>query len=152
MGGDIFWSGDSFTESLGANITDVELKGGAWAEIRYFLNIVAHSYTLAYYDWPKWEYLLDWAALHGITMPLAVGGQEAIWLEVYRDFGLADADILDYLPSAGFKAWMYMGNTHGSWTQRVSAEFVAAQWELQKKVVARMVAFGMTPVLPGFSG
>ncbi|KAL1408332.1 hypothetical protein Q8F55_005140 [Vanrija albida] len=152
LGGDMFWSGDTFTDALAPRIADAELTGGAWAEVRYFLNIVAHSYTLAYYDWPAWERLLDWAALHGITMPLAVGGQEAVWLEVFRDFGLEDADILTYLPSAGFKAWMYMGNTHGSWTQRVSLEYVAAQWELQKRVVARMVAFGMTPVLPGFSG
>jgi len=76
LGGDIYWSGDTFSEAMVDNIGDTELTGSCWVELRYFLNIVAHSYTTAWYDFDKWEYLLDWAALHGITMPLAVGGQE----------------------------------------------------------------------------
>jgi alpha-N-acetylglucosaminidase len=38
--------------------------------------VVTYSYTMAWYDWAKWEYLLDWASLHGVNMPLAIGGQE----------------------------------------------------------------------------
>jgi len=76
----------------------------------------------------------------------------SIWLEVLADFGLSEEEILAYLPGGAFKAWFYMGNTHGSWGQKVTRDFVERQWALQQKIVARMLALGMTPVLPGFSG
>jgi alpha-N-acetylglucosaminidase len=72
-GGDIFWSGDTFGALAGE---PVPLSGGAWARLRYFLNVCTWSYSTAFYHWERWEYLLDWAALHGFNMPLASGGQE----------------------------------------------------------------------------
>jgi len=75
-GGDIFWSGDTFDENLTRRPAPASFSGSSWAEHRYFLNVVTYSYTTAFYDWEKWEYLLDWAVLHGVTLPLAVGGQE----------------------------------------------------------------------------
>lgn len=50
--------------------------------------------------------------------------------------------------------------SHGSWglsgqnsTDRpVSSEWIDKQWILQKQIIARMVALGMTPVLPAFNG
>ncbi len=53
-------------------------------------NFCAFSYTLAYWDWPQWERMIDWMALHGVNMPLSVTGQEAVWYKVYRDLGLTD--------------------------------------------------------------
>ena len=63
---------------------------------RYYLNFCAFSYSLAWWDWPQWERLIDWMALHGINMPLAVTGQEAIWYKVYRDLGLSDKQIDEF--------------------------------------------------------
>ena len=51
-------------------------NGTSWATYRYLFNAVTFSYTTAWYDWPQWEYLLDWASLHGINLPLAISGQE----------------------------------------------------------------------------
>lgn len=50
-----------------------------------------------------------------------------------------------------------MGNIHGSWdntgaSRPVSSEWLDKQWALQKKIVSRMVALGMTPILPAFNG
>ena len=35
----------------------------------------ACSYSMAYWDWPRWEAEIDWMALHGINLPLAFTGQ-----------------------------------------------------------------------------
>ncbi|KAL1405857.1 hypothetical protein Q8F55_007535 [Vanrija albida] len=151
IGGDIFWSGDTFAHNQ-LKIADAELDGGAWGSIRYFLNVVTYSYTTAFYQWDKWEYLLDWAALHGVNLPLAVGGQEYIWAEVLRDYGLSEDVILPYFSGPAFHSWQRMGNIHSSWGMNVTQGWLDAQWALQKKIVSRMLALGMTPVLPGFSG
>lgn len=79
-GGDIYWSGSTFTDQLlsspstSANATSLE--GSSWAQIRYLFNVVTYSYTMAFWQWDQWEYILDWASLHGVNMPLAIGGQE----------------------------------------------------------------------------
>ncbi len=43
---------------------------------RYFFNYCTFSYSMAWWDWPQWEQMIDWMALKGINMPLAVTGQE----------------------------------------------------------------------------
>ena len=47
---------------------------------RYFLNYCCFGYSLPWYDWTQWEQLIDWMALNGVNAPLAVTGQEAVWL------------------------------------------------------------------------
>lgn len=46
---------------------------------RYYLNYCTHSYSMAFWDWSRWEKELDWMALHGINMPLSVTGMEVVW-------------------------------------------------------------------------
>ncbi|ORX34236.1 tim-barrel domain-domain-containing protein [Kockovaella imperatae] len=153
QGADIAWSGDSFQYLPDpSDLRSSDLQGGSWAKWRYFLNVVSLSYTTVWYDFDKWEYLLDWASLHGFNMILALGGQEYIWAEVYKDFGMTENQTLGYFSGPAFQAWQRMGNIHGSWGQNVTREWVEKQWVLQKQLVARMVALGITPILPGFSG
>ena len=38
----------------------------------YYFNVVTYGYTLPYWDWARWEREIDWMALHGIDMPLAL--------------------------------------------------------------------------------
>jgi alpha-N-acetylglucosaminidase len=77
-GGDIYWTGDMFTDRyLDRQLTDAtSWNGSSWAEWRYLFSTATFSYTMAWWDWPRWEYLLDWASLHGINLPLAMVGQE----------------------------------------------------------------------------
>ncbi len=44
-----------------------------------------------------------------------------------------------------------MGNIDG-WQGPLSQEWIDDQYELQKKILERERAFGMTPILPGFAG
>lgn len=41
---------------------------------RYDFNYCTFSYTMAFWDWTRWEKEIDWMALHGINLPLAMVG------------------------------------------------------------------------------
>ena len=47
--------------------------------LRYDFNYCTYSYTMAFWDWERWEQEIDWMALHGINLPLAAIGQECVW-------------------------------------------------------------------------
>ncbi|MBI9061100.1 MAG: alpha-N-acetylglucosaminidase N-terminal domain-containing protein [Marinilabiliaceae bacterium] len=40
----------------------------------YYLNYCAFNYTMAFWDWSRWEEEIDWMALNGINLPLAMVG------------------------------------------------------------------------------
>jgi len=118
---------------------------------RYYLNFCAFSYSLAWWDWPQWERLIDWMALHGINLPLSVTGQEAIWHKVYRDLGLSDRQTREFFVGPGYLPFGWMGCIDG-WGGPLPKSWIDAHLELQKKIVARERDLGMTPVLQGFTG
>ena len=37
--------------------------------LRYDFNYCTYSYSMAFWDWKRWEEELDWMALHGINLP-----------------------------------------------------------------------------------
>ena len=39
---------------------------------RFFLNYCTFGYTLPWWDWSEWEHFIDWMALNGINLPLAI--------------------------------------------------------------------------------
>nr|POF20224.1 alpha-n-acetylglucosaminidase [Quercus suber] len=49
----------------------------------YYQNVVTSSYSYVWWDWERWEKEIDWMALHGVNLPLAFVGQEAIWQKVF---------------------------------------------------------------------
>lgn len=110
------------------------------------------SYTTAFWSWEDWELQLDWMALRGINLPLAWVGVEKILIDVFREVGFTDEEILSFISGPAFLAWNHMGNIQGSWGGDMPLEWVDAQFELQKKIVRRMVELGMTPILPAFTG
>ena len=52
--------------------------------LRYDFNYCTYSYTMAFWDWERWEKEIDWMALHGINLPLAAVGQECIWFNIFQ--------------------------------------------------------------------
>lgn len=60
----------------------------------YYFNVVTYGYTMPYWDWARWEKEIDWMALHGIDMPLALVANEAISARVWKKLGLTDEEIL----------------------------------------------------------
>lgn len=118
---------------------------------RAYLNTCTYGYTTPFWDWSRWEREIDWMALHGIDMPLAMEGQEAIWQRLWREFGLADADLADYFSGPAFTPWQRMGNIEG-YRAPLPQPWIDEKQALQKKILARMRELGMKPVLPAFAG
>jgi alpha-N-acetylglucosaminidase len=113
---------------------------------------VTFSYTSPFWSWSDWELELDWLALHGVNLPLAWVGFEKILLDVFRDLNLTDSEILPFFSGPAFQAWNRFGNIQGSWGGELPISWIDGQFELQKKIVTRMLELGMTPILPAFTG
>lgn len=118
---------------------------------RYFFNVCTFSYTMAWWSWKDWERQIDWMAMNGINFPLAITGQEAVWYEVYKELGLTDKQINDFLVGPAYLPWCWMGNIDGlggplpkSWIKKHKL--------LEQKILERERALGMTPILQGFTG
>ncbi|MCE5266391.1 MAG: alpha-N-acetylglucosaminidase [Planctomycetaceae bacterium] len=144
------WGGDmTWPDRLPAVAAKVR-QVSPWKH-RYYLNFCAFSYSLAWYDWPQWERLIDWMALQGINMPLSVTGEEAIWQRVYGDLGLTKRQLDRFFVGPAYLPFGWMGCIDG-WAGPLPAGWVERHLALQKKIVARERELGMTPVLQGFTG
>ncbi len=118
---------------------------------RYFFNYCTFSYSMAWWDWSQWEKMIDWMALKGVNLPLAVTGQEATWQLVLRDLGFSDEQIGRFLVGPAYLPWGWMGNIDGLGGP-LPQHWIDSHVELERQILARERALGMTPVLQGFTG
>ncbi len=118
---------------------------------RFFLNYCTFGYSMPWWSWNDWERLIDWMALNGVNMPLAVTGQEAVWYNVWRKLGLSDKQIRGYFTGPAYLPWHRMANID-RWDGPLPKSWLTGQLELQKKIVARERSLNMRPVLPAFAG
>jgi len=121
------------------------------SEYRFFLNYCTFGYTMPWWGWDKWQRLIDWMALNGVNMPLAVTGQEAIWQRVWKQFGLTDEQIRNYFTGPAHLPWHQMTNID-KWGGPLPQSYIDTQFELQKKILARQRQLGMKPLLTAFAG
>jgi alpha-N-acetylglucosaminidase len=118
---------------------------------RFFLNYCTFGYTMPWWDWNDWQWFIDWMALNGINMPLAITGQEAIWYNVWKKFGLNDEQIRSFFTGPAYLPWHRMANID-RWEGPLPMHWMNTQLALQKKIVAREKELGMKPILPAFAG
>jgi len=118
---------------------------------RYYINVCTESYSFAFWQWDRWEQEIDWMALHGINLPLAFTGQEAIFQRVYLSLGLTQTELSHFFGGPAFLAWSRMGNIRG-WGGPLTQAWISNKLVLQRQILERMRSLGMMPVLPGFSG
>lgn len=121
------------------------------ASLRYDFNYCTYSYTMAFWDWERWQTEIDWMALHGINLPLAAVGQECVWRNMLLKLGYSSEEVNKFIAGPAFLAWWAMNNLEG-WGGPNPDSWYAQQEELQKKILKRMREFGIEPVLPGYSG
>lgn len=120
-------------------------------EYRYYLNYCTFNYSMSWWDWPRWEKEIDWMALHGINMPLAITGEEYTWYLVYKEMGFSDEELKDFFTGPSYFSWFWMGNIDG-WGGPLPLSWMKSHFELQKKILERERSLGMKPVLPAFTG
>lgn len=119
--------------------------------LRYDFNYCTFSYTMAFWDWNRWQTELDWMALHGVNLPLAVVGEECVWRNMLLKLGYTKEEIGRFIAGPAFLAWWEMNNLEG-WGGPLPESWYAQQERLQKQILQRMKEWGMQPVLPGYSG
>lgn len=118
---------------------------------RFFLNYCTFGYTMPWWQWEEWERLIDWMALNGINMPLAITGQEAIWLKVWKQLGLHEEDVRNYFTGPAHLPWHRMTN-FDYFQGPLPDSYLNHQKNLQKRIVSRERELNMKPVLPAFAG
>ena len=119
--------------------------------LRYDFNYCTFSYSMAFWDWARWEQEIDWMALHGINLPLAVVGEECVWRNMLLKLGYTKEEVNQFIAGPAFLAWWEMNNLEG-WGGPLPDSWYTQQEALQKKILSRMKQWGMQPVLPGYSG
>ena len=120
-------------------------------QFRYAYNFCTYGYTMAWWDWPKWEHELDFLALNGINLALVIEGQESAWVSTFTNFNYSAADIRGWVVDPAHLPWMEMDNME-SYGGPLSPQLVARRLALGQKIIARMRELGIEPVLPGYYG
>ena len=120
-------------------------------KLRYDFNYCTFSYSMAFWDWERWQTEIDWMALHGVNLPLAIVGEEVAWRNMLLKLGYTKKEIGKFIAGPAFLAWWEMNNLEG-WGGPLPDSWYKQQETLQKKILQRMHEYGMEPVFPGFCG
>ena len=119
--------------------------------LRYSYNYCTFSYSMAFWDWERWQQEIDWLCLHGVNMPLAIVGEECVWRNMLLRLGYSEEEIGRFIAGPAFLAWWEMNNLEG-WGGPLPLSWYQRQEQLQKQILRRMRELGMHPVLPGYCG
>ena len=148
---DISWNCP--TASLPAKLPVVkEERHKSCVDYRYYLNFCTHSYSMAFWDWERWQQEIDWMALHGVNLPLAITGMEGVWRRVLENYGYSSLDqVNEFVCGSAFYGWFFMNNLTG-WGGPQPDSWYRQRTELGRKIFKRMTELGMKPVVPGYVG
>ena len=81
---------------------------------RYYFNYCTYSYSMAFWDWERWQKEIDWMALHGVNMPLALIGTEVVWYNILVDnLGYTKEEANAFVAGSAYQAWFLMNNLEG---------------------------------------
>ena len=148
---EVSWCGDQLALPDPLPVLQEKVRKDSPHQYRYAFNYCTYGYTMAFWDWARWEREIDLMALHGINTPLMATGAEVIYRNVYRDLGLSEKDIESFIAGPPFLPWFLMGNIDG-WGGPNPRAWYDRQEALQKRIMARAMELGMKPVLPAFGG
>ncbi len=118
---------------------------------RYYFNYCTFNYSMSWWNWERWQREIDFMAMHGVNLPLALTGQNSIWQRVYRSMGFSDEELQSFFPGPAYFNWFWMGNLDG-WGGPLPQSFMDGQERLQKQILQRERELGMMPILPAFTG
>lgn len=148
---DLSWNGSNLEFPEPVPAVEGRIRKATPYEYRHYFNYCTFNYTASWWDWSRWQKEIDFMALNGINMPLALTGQNSVWYRVYRSLGLTDDDLKGFFSGPAYFTWFWMGNLDG-WGGPLPKRFMRFHERLQKKILARERELGMTPVLPSFTG
>ena len=119
----------------------------------YVMNVCTHSYSLWTYTWEEWSVFIDWMALSGINLFLAMTGQEEVQYKVFTALGLNDTTIRTWFNGPALLTWSRGQNEYGNdIAGPLPRSWMKAQWDLQRLILNRTRPLGMIGELPAFQG
>lgn len=118
---------------------------------RVYMNYCTLDYSMCWWDFNRWEKEIDFMAMNGINMPLAVVGTEAVWYETLLQFGFTKKEALRFISGPAFWAWQLMTNIDG-YLPPEDEKYIYESLELGRRIMKRYLEFGMYPIQQGFSG
>ncbi|ADD43343.1 Alpha-N-acetylglucosaminidase [Stackebrandtia nassauensis DSM 44728] len=151
-GVDVSWPGSSLSalaKRLPAPRQRIEHT--AVVRHRFAFNDTHEGYTGPYRDWTAWERELDLLALHGYNEVLLTTGTDAVYREVFTEFGYSAAELREWIPLPGHQPWMLMQNL-SAFPGPISQHLLDSRAELARRIRTRMAELGIRPVLPGYFG
>ncbi|MBF9255703.1 alpha-N-acetylglucosaminidase [Pontibacter sp. 172403-2] len=147
----ITWNGINLNLTDKLPVVPQKVRHVSPYKYRYYLNYCTYNYTMSWWDWDRWQWEIDWMAMNGINMPLALTGQNAIHRRVYKSMGLTDKDLESFFSGPAYFSWFWMGNLDG-WDGPLPVSWMESHEALQKQILERERGLGMTPILPAFTG
>ncbi|MBO9620301.1 MAG: alpha-N-acetylglucosaminidase [Niabella sp.] len=145
------WCGDQMHLPVRLPLVPQKIRQVTPYAKRSYLNYCTFNYSMSWWNWERWEQEIDWMAMHGINMPLATTGQEAVWQNTLRRFGMNDDEIRAFLVGPAYQAWQWMTNIEGIYGP-LPQQWINRSITLGKKILQRERELGMTPILQGFTG
>jgi len=121
------------------------------AKERFFNNTCTFGYTFAFWNWQQWQRFIDWMAMNGINRPLLLAGQEAVWIKIWKSYGLTDKQVRSYFSGPAHLPWHRMANMD-KWGGPLPISYIEGQRKLQQQILACSRLLGMQPILPAFAG
>lgn len=147
----ITWNGINLHLPAKLPVVTKKVQRATPYKYRYYLNYCTFNYSMSWWDWARWEKEIDWMALHGINMPLAITGEEYTWYLVYKEMGFTDEELAGFFSGPAYTAWFWMGNLD-AWGGPLPMSWIESHRDLQIKILQRQRELGMKPVLPAFTG
>ncbi|MEG0736742.1 MAG: alpha-N-acetylglucosaminidase TIM-barrel domain-containing protein, partial [Longicatena sp.] len=142
---------DSNTDMQSLVKVDKKIVKETEYDVRYALNFCTYSYTMAFWGWDEYQEFLDWAAMNGVNVVLDIVGQEEVLRQTLKQYNFTDDEIKEYIAGPGYFAWFYMQNLY-SFGGPLPDNWFEQRVDLGRKMHDRMQAFGIDPVIQGFSG
>jgi alpha-N-acetylglucosaminidase len=147
----VTWNGTNLNLPAKLPVLTTKIHKNTPYQYRYYLNYCTFNYSMSWWDWKRWEKEIDWMAMHGINMPLALTGQEYTWYLVYRGMGFTDNDLKAFFCGPAYFSWFWMGNLDG-WGGPLPISWMLSHRTLQQRILGRERELGMKPVLQSFTG
>ncbi len=146
----VTWSGKNLRLPAVFPDCDAVTVSSPYKFVQYY-NVCTFGYSTPYWHWDRWEREIDWMALHGINMPLAMEGQEYVWQKIWTQMGLSQAELDRFSTGPAQLPWHRMGNIN-YFDGPLPQNWIKKKRDLQQRILTRMRELGMSPVVPAFAG
>lgn len=145
------WNGSQINLPEQLPLPDKLITKAIEPDYRVMFNYCTFSYSMAWWDWKRWEKEIDFMAMNGINMPLTVVGLEGVWYNSLLKMGYTDVEARKFLAGPAFMAWQWMTNIEG-FGGPLPKSWIDSHIVLGKQIIERELELGMKPIQQGFSG